>query len=149
MSILNGTDPKRFIADFFSSFTDELLRSDEDPALIVDRYHTPDIVEIADGHRMDRDKLIAHTRPIRKNRPTSRIEVHEALANGDRIAARYTLYAQNRDRDLAIEVCFFGRFTPEGRMRQAHMLTRTIPADVNADAAQREPGMAEEQEASA
>lgn len=119
------TDPKRFIADFFTSFTDDLVHSDEDPAQIIDRYHTSDIVEIADGHRMDRDKLIAHARPVRKNRPAIRMEVHEAMADGDRIAARYTLHSQNRKRDLAVEVCFFGQFTPDGRMHEAHMLTRT------------------------
>lgn len=129
MHTLNGTDPRQFIADFFTSFAGELLSGDEDPALIVDRYHTPDIVQIADGHRIDRDKLIAHTVPVRRNRPTSRIEVHEALADGDRIAARYTLSVRNRGKDLEIEVCFFGRFTAEGRMRQAHMLTRTVSAE--------------------
>ncbi|GLY68174.1 nuclear transport factor 2 family protein [Amycolatopsis taiwanensis] len=131
MRTLNSTDPKQFIADFFSSFHDELVRSDEDPALVFDRYHTPDIVQVADGHRMDRDKLIAHTRPVRKNRPAGRMDVHEALVNGDRIAARYTLYVQMRKKNLAIEVCFFGQFTDEGRMRQAHMLTRSVPTDVD------------------
>lgn len=129
MNLFDDTDPKQFIADFFTSFNDALLDGDEDPALVVDRYHTPDIVQIADGHRIDRDKLIAHTRPVRKNRPSGRWEVHEALAYGDQIAARYTLHVQNRKRDLAIEVCFFGRFAPDGRMRQAHMLTRTVPAE--------------------
>lgn len=129
MTPLHDTDPKQFITDFFTSFTQELLHDDEDPALIVDRYHTPDIVQIADGNPMDRDKLIAHTRPVRKNRPTSRMEVHEALADGDRIAARYTLHVRTRGRDLAIEVCFFGQFAPDGRMRRAHMLTRTLSAD--------------------
>ncbi|WP_432135742.1 nuclear transport factor 2 family protein [Streptomyces sp. bgisy154] len=122
------TDPKRFIADFFTSFTEDLLRSDEDAALIVDRYHTPDIVEIADGHRMDRDKLVAHTRPVRKNRPTIRVEVHDAVAEADRIAARYTLHSSQRGKNLAVEVYFFGRFAPDGRMRQAHMATRIVPA---------------------
>jgi hypothetical protein len=126
MSTLNSTDPKQFIADFFTSFTNDLLDSDDDPALIVDRYHTPDIVQVADGHRMDRDKLIAHTHPVRKNRPSSRMDVHEAVADGDRIAARYTLYVRNRTKDLAIEVHFFGQFTPEGRLHQAHMLTRKV-----------------------
>ncbi|TMR96951.1 nuclear transport factor 2 family protein [Nonomuraea basaltis] len=149
MSSLNDADPKQFIADFFTSFTDELLRSDEDAALIVDRYHTPDIVQIADGIRIDRDKLIAHTRPVRKNRPNSRMEVHEALASGDRIAARYTLHVQNRKRDLAIEVYFFGQFTPDGRMRRAHMLTRTVPVEVGTDPGQQMPGISEKQEASA
>lgn len=122
------TDPKQFIADFFMSFHEELVQSDEDPATIFDRYHTPDIVQIADGHRTDRDKLIAHTRPVRKTRPGNRTEVHEAIADGDRIAARYTLHVQRRGRYLAIEVCFFGRFAADGRMREAHMLTRTLPA---------------------
>lgn len=146
MNPLDGTDPKQFIADFFTSFTDDLLRSDEDPALIVDRYHTPDIVQVADGHRMDRDKLIAHTRPVRKNRPSSHMEVHEALVTGDRIAARSTLYVRNRRSNLAIELYFFGQFTPDGRMRQAHMLTRTLPADT--DPGQPEPGTPERRGAS-
>ncbi|MER6170880.1 nuclear transport factor 2 family protein [Streptosporangium sp. NPDC001681] len=147
MSPLHDTNPKQFIADFFTSFTEELLCGDEDLALIVDRYHTPDIVQIADGNRIDRDKLIAHTRPVRKNRPQSRMEVHEALANGDQIAARYTLRVHNRKRDLAIEVYFFGQFAPDGRMRQAHMLTRTLPTD--GDPGQPAPTMSDRQEASA
>lgn len=133
MTTPHGLDPKQFIADFFTSFTDELLTSDTDPALIVDRYHTPDIVQVADGHRMDRDRLIAHTRPVRKNKPASHIEVHEALADGDTVAARYTLHVENRQKHLAIEVHFFGKFTPEGLMRQAHMLTRTVPLELEAN----------------
>ncbi|MFF4234391.1 nuclear transport factor 2 family protein [Actinomadura geliboluensis] len=134
MRALAGTDPERFIADFFTSFTRDLLDGDDDPAAIVDRYHTPDIVQVADGHRMDRDKLIAHTRPVRKNRPDGRVEVHDAIADGDRIAARYTLHVRQRGKDLRIEVCFFGRFADDGRMRAAHMLTRSVPADREAPA---------------
>lgn len=128
MSRLDSADPKRFIADFFTSFTDDLLNSEEDAELVVDRYHTPDVVQIADGNRIDRDKLVAHTRPVRRNRPTSRVDVHEALANGDRIAARYTLHVVSRNKSLAIDVHFFGRFTPDGRMREAHLLTRSTDA---------------------
>ncbi|AQZ66840.1 unnamed protein product [[Actinomadura] parvosata subsp. kistnae] len=122
------TDPKTFISDFISSLTSDLVNTDEDPAAIIDRYHTPDIVQIADGHRMDRDKLIAHTRPIRKNRPEGRMEVHDAVMDGDRLAARYTLHIRQRGKDLAMDVYFFGRFAPDGRMREAHMLTRALPA---------------------
>lgn len=128
MTPFHGTDPKNFIADFHASFHDELVNSDEEASVIVDRHHTPDIVHIADGHRMDREKLIAHTRPVRKNRPTGRMEVHEAVADGDRIAARSTLYVTNRGKDLTMEVYFFGEFTPDGRMRRGHTLTRTVPA---------------------
>ncbi|WP_306185352.1 MULTISPECIES: nuclear transport factor 2 family protein [unclassified Streptomyces] len=133
MTPLHETGPKEFIAGFFTSFTEELLQSDEDPAVIVDRFHTPDIIQVADGHRIDRDKLIAHTRPVRKNRPTIRMDVHEAIADGDRIAARYTLHASQRGKDLAIEVCFFGRFAADGRMRRAHMATRALPADAGSE----------------
>ncbi|MBX7555473.1 nuclear transport factor 2 family protein [Streptomyces sp. NPDC004232] len=127
MTPLHGTDPKEFIAGFFTSFAEELLRSDEDPAVIVDRFHTPDIVQVADGHRIDRAKLIAHTRPVRKNRPTIRMEVHEAITDGERIAARYTLHSSQRGKDLATEVHFFGHFTTDGRMHRAHMATRSVP----------------------
>lgn len=129
MPTFTGTDPAGFIADFFTSFNEHLLADDEDAAVVVDRFHTPDIVQVADGHRMDRDKLIAHTRPIRKNRPTSHIDVHEAIADNDRIAARYTMHVSQRGREFAIEVCFFGQFTSDGRMREAHMLTRTASTD--------------------
>ncbi|HEY3682716.1 MAG TPA: nuclear transport factor 2 family protein [Streptosporangiaceae bacterium] len=122
------TDPGVFIAAFFTDFTADLLRDDTDPAEIVDRYHTPDIVQIADGNRIDRAKLIAHTRPVRKNRPEGRIEVHEAYATADHLAARYTLHVHQRGKTLAIDVHFFGHFTPDGRMREAHMLTRSTTA---------------------
>ncbi|MGW3343105.1 nuclear transport factor 2 family protein [Nonomuraea rubra] len=120
------TDPKTFIADFFTSLSDDLVNTDEDAAVIIDRYHTPDIMQFADGNPIDRDKLIAHTRPVRKNRPESRMEVHEAYTDGDRLAARYTLHVRQRGKDLAIDVHFFGRFTPDGRMREAHLLTRSV-----------------------
>lgn len=129
MTPLRDADPKEFIADFFTSFTEDLLESDEEPAVIVDRFHTLDIVQVADGHRIDRDKLIAHTRPVRKNRPTIRLEVHEAVAAGDRIAARYTLHSSQRGKHLATEVYFFGEFTADGRMRRAHMATHTVSAE--------------------
>jgi ketosteroid isomerase-like protein len=126
MGSIMKTDPKTFIADFMTSLTDDLVNTDEDPAVIIDRYHTPDIVQFADGNRIDRDKLIAHTRPVRKNRPESRMEVHEAVMDGDRLAARYTLHVRQRGKDLAIDVHFFGRFADDGRMREAHLLTRTL-----------------------
>ena len=129
MGLPGSADPKQFIFDFFSSYGHELVRGEEDADVIVDRYHTPDVIQIADGQRMNREQLIAHSRPLRKRQPRSRMEVHEALADGDRIAARYTLHVEDRRRTFAIEVCFFGLFAADGRMRQAHMLTRTLPGD--------------------
>lgn len=129
MRAFTSTDAGRFVATFVTTFNEHLLASDEDAAVVVDRFHTPDIVQVADGHRMDREKLIAHTRPVRKNRPAIRVDVHEAIADNDQIAARYTLHVRQRGKELAIEVCFFGRFAPDGRMRQAHILTRVAATD--------------------
>jgi SnoaL-like protein len=123
----SSSEPKQFIFDFFSSYGRDLLSGDEDAGVVVDRYHTPDIVQVADGQRMNREQLIAHSRPLRKRQPRSRMEVHEAVADDDRIAARYTLHVEDRRRTFAIEVYFFGQFSPDGRMRRAHMLTRTLP----------------------
>ncbi|MEE6262225.1 nuclear transport factor 2 family protein [Plantactinospora sonchi] len=128
MRALDGTDPKQFITDFFTSFMSDLVRGEEDPTVVVDRYHTPDIVQIADGSRMDRAKLIAHVRPAQRHQPSARWEVHEAVADSDRIAARYTLHFQNSKREGSVEVYFFGQFAADGRMRRAHMLTRSVPS---------------------
>jgi hypothetical protein len=129
MRPFDSADPQGFLTDFFSGFHHDLVHGEEDAGIVVDRYHTPDIVQFADGHRMDRGRLIAHTRPTRKHKPSLRVEVHEALADGDRIAARYTLHVRDRGRDLAVDVSFFGRFAPEGRLSSAHMLTRTLPQE--------------------
>lgn len=121
--------PEQFIANFFTSFTAATVADDNDPAAIVDRFHTADIVQIADGIRIDRDRLIAHLRPVRKKLTDYRFEVHEALADGDRIAARMTVHATMRKGDtVTTEVFLFGEFDADGRMRHAHQLTRAVPA---------------------
>lgn len=126
MRPFDAADPRGFLVDFFMSYHHDLVHGDEDAATVIDRYHTLDVVQVADGHTMDRAKLVAHSRPVRKNKPELAIEVHDALACGEEIAARYTLHVHDRRRDLAIDVHFFGRFTLEGRLRSADMLTRTV-----------------------
>ncbi|MBF6179022.1 nuclear transport factor 2 family protein [Nocardia otitidiscaviarum] len=125
MNIDSPSDPAQFIRDFFTSFTDAAM-SDGDPAEVVDRFHSREIVQVADGLRIDRDRLIAHLRPIRKTLAEYRFDVHEAMADGGRIAARMTIHARRRNGDeITTDVHFFGEFTPDGRMRRAHQLTRT------------------------
>lgn len=122
--------PERFVADFFNSFTEQAL-GDEDAGAVVDRFYTPDVVQVTNGVPLDRARLVAHLRPIRKNLVAYRYEVHEALADGDRIAARLTIHAQLRhERAVSTEVYLFGEVTPDGRIRRAHQLTRTsTPAE--------------------
>lgn len=129
MHAFHGKDPARFLADFYTSFTADLLADEGDAAPIVDRYHTPDVVQYADGVRIDRDRLIAHAQPVRRNHPEVRVEVHEAVAVEDRLAARYTMHAQMAEERISNEVYFFGTFAPDGRLRTAHMRTRTLSPD--------------------
>lgn len=121
---------ERFVADFFNSFTEQAL-GDEDAGAVVDRFYTPDVVQMSDGVPFDRAKLVAHLRPIRKNLVAYRYEVHEALVDGDRIAARLTIHAELRhERAVSTDVYLFGEITPDGRIRRTHQLTRTTTPSV-------------------
>ncbi|MFD8101109.1 nuclear transport factor 2 family protein [Nocardia fluminea] len=80
-----------------------------------------------DSIRLDRDRLIAHLRPVRKNLRDYRFEIHEVIADGDRIAARMTIHATMRKTGpLTTELFLFGEFTPDGRLRRAEQLTRIV-----------------------
>lgn len=100
---------------------------DEDPGVVTDRYHTPDIEWHSDGICLDRARLIAHARPARKNAITGEVEVHDALVAGDRVAARYVLHTTMRTgHRLSHEVYLFGELAPDGRLRRIHSTTRDV-----------------------
>lgn len=127
MEPFTGTTPERFVSDFFTSLTESTVRGDT-PESVMARHFTPDIVQISDGNRLEHDRLLAHLRPVRKNVAGWRFEVHEAIADGNRIAARLTIHARTRKGGAtATEVHLLGEFTDDGRMRRAHQLTRTLP----------------------
>ncbi|MFW6690280.1 nuclear transport factor 2 family protein [Streptomyces sp. MAR4 CNX-425] len=122
-----GEQPRQFIAELFTSFTREIVADDGDPGPVIDRYYTPDVVQIADGIRLDRDRLVAHVRPVRKNLADFAFEVHEALRDGERIAARFTIRATDRKgRRTATEVHLFGELAPDGRICRTHQISRTL-----------------------
>lgn len=118
---------EQLVAAFFSDYTAAAMDLDNDPAEVIDRFHTSDIVQLADGVRLDRDRLVAHIKPVRKNLRDYRFEVHEAFMDGARFAARMTIHAEMRNRGtVASEVFMFGEFAPDGRLRRAEQLTRTV-----------------------
>jgi hypothetical protein len=111
---------------FYNSFTSEMLAADE-PAEVVDRYYAADVLQVADGIEIDRDKLIAHLRPVRKNLVSWRYEVHEALLEKEKLAARFTIHAQLRKgRMISTEVYLFAELTPDGRLQRSTQLTRDV-----------------------
>ncbi|MEI5101978.1 nuclear transport factor 2 family protein [Streptomyces sp. PmtG] len=131
MKPLDQSTPEQFIADFFTSFHEQVVRGEHDPAPAMARFYTPGIVMISDGVRLDWGRLVDHIRPVRKNLAADvepRFEVHEAIADGDRIAARLTIDATLRKKRIVTEVMAFYVFTPDGRMTRSHGFTRAATA---------------------
>ncbi|MEV0795213.1 nuclear transport factor 2 family protein [Kribbella sp. NPDC050459] len=125
---MSDLSAREFVADFFGSFTREVMEGG-DAAAVVDRYYTPDIEQIADGVTLDRQRLIDHLRPVRKNLVSFSYDVHEAIRAGDRVAARFTIHAElRRGRTIATEVYLFGELAPDGRMRRTTQATRDVTA---------------------
>lgn len=131
MNPLHTKPPGQFIDDFFTTFTEAVVHGAEDASDLMARYCTRDVVQVADGIRLDWDRLVAHLRPMRKNLREFRFEVHEAYADGGRIAARFTIHAQMRKGGpVSTRVHMFAEFTSEGLMRRAEQLTRPVtPAE--------------------
>ncbi|MFG3441092.1 nuclear transport factor 2 family protein [Nonomuraea sp. NPDC047897] len=117
----------RAFHDFLTRLPRELGLGTEDAAQVVDRYYTPDITYRNDGVTLDRDRLIAHAAPARKNARELHLQVHDTVIQGERAAARYTLRVRTRkDKTLEIEVCLFATFAPDGRVRRVDSTTRTV-----------------------
>ncbi|WP_225102597.1 nuclear transport factor 2 family protein [Streptomyces sp. CoH27] len=120
--------PAQELAGYLRSYIREMGLGNEDPGVVIDRYHTPDIEWHSDGIWLDRDKLIAHARPARKSAIALDVEVHDTLVAGDRVAARYTLRSTMRKgRRLSNEIYLFGELAPDGRLRRVHSTTRDMP----------------------
>lgn len=115
------------LTELLTAFTVDIVHSRDDAETIVDRYHAPDVVQYSDGKRFERDQLIAHVHPVRKNLVDFRIELHDAVRDGDRVAARYTLHAEmRRGRRVRTEIHAFADFAEDGRLRRVHQLTRDV-----------------------
>ncbi|WP_037682993.1 nuclear transport factor 2 family protein [Streptomyces cellulosae] len=130
---LPAKPPEQFIADFFTTFTDAVVHASEDASDLMSRYYTRDVVQVADGVPLDWERLVAHLRPVRKNLREFRFEVHEAFADGDRIATRFTIHARMRKGGpVSTRVHMFAEFTPDGLLRRAEQLTRAVaPGEPN------------------
>jgi SnoaL-like domain len=122
------TRAERDLAARLAAVPQELVFGDDQPAAIVDRYYAPDFEQDHDGIRFDRERVIQHARPARKNVVSLRTEVHEVLVSGDRFAARYTLHTVlRRGATLADEIYLFGRLAADGRICRIDSTTRKAP----------------------
>lgn len=120
--------PRDDFIRYLVSYPEEMAFESEEPAAILDRYHTDDFEQYNDGLLLDRERLIAHVRPVRRNATSCRVDVHEAVVSGDTVAARYTLHAALRKgRVTATEIYMFGCLAPDGRISRIDQVTRTLP----------------------
>lgn len=129
-----GISSEHDLTDFLVAYTHDMALSDEDPGTILDRYFIPDFEYCNDGLVIDRQRMIDHARPVRKNVDRSGIagdgsgvEIHEALISGDRIAARWTLRTTLRKgKTFTAEIYMFGRLAPDGRIRRIDQTSRQL-----------------------
>ncbi|HEX6500312.1 MAG TPA: nuclear transport factor 2 family protein [Micromonosporaceae bacterium] len=121
--------PGRDIVAYLANYPQEVAFGTEEPSVLFDLYHTPDFVHCNDGIPLDRERLLAHVRPARKNAASVDVDVHDAMVDGDRVAARYTLTAvMRRGQTIATEIYMFGRIAPDGRLCRIDSVTRTLPS---------------------
>jgi hypothetical protein len=114
------------LTHYLTAFPGEITFGDEPPETVFDRYHAAGYEMVNDGVRLDRQRLLDHVRPARKRARAVRVEVLDALVDGDRFAARYVLTAAMRKGgEIVTEVHMFGRVAPDGRLQSAEQLTRT------------------------
>lgn len=122
--------PRTDLTGYLLRYPEEAGLGEEDPATVLDRYHTPDYQLINDGVLLDRKRLLDHIRPARKRATALRVEVEQALVDGDQVAARYRLIAELRKGGtITTEIYMFGELAADGRLRRAVQATRTIPSD--------------------
>jgi len=116
-------------AGYLARYPQQITFGDQDPAVVMDRYHTTDFEMINDGVRLDRDRLLAHVQTGRRNAAAVQVVVHDAVVDGDRLAARYTLTATMRKGQvIATEIYMFGHLAADGRLRHVDQVTRSVPA---------------------
>ncbi|MBN6057314.1 nuclear transport factor 2 family protein [Nonomuraea sp. RK-328] len=130
-----GISSERDLADFLITYTRDMAVSDEEPGAILDRYFVPDFEYCNDGLLIDRQRMIDHVRPVRKNVDKeamtadgwSGVEIHEALVSGDRIAARWTLRTTLRKgKTFAAEIYMFGHLAADGRIRRIDQISKQL-----------------------
>ena len=71
-----------------------------------------------------------------EERPPGEEWVHEAIADGNRLAAHYTMYVHIRGKDLTIESGIFAVFAPDGRMQRQQIFFRDVPAEPDTESSQ-------------
>ncbi|MFG2652237.1 nuclear transport factor 2 family protein [Streptomyces sp. NPDC048436] len=130
MTVDSERTPESLVSEFFNSYVKEVVFGSEDPQKSIDRFYTPDFVQIADGTEMNREQLAEHAPTAKQTFEKAHYEVHEAVHNGASVAARLTFHAVTRAGGaMDVDFYVFAELADDGkRVRRIHQLTRTHEA---------------------
>jgi hypothetical protein len=92
------------------------------------RYFHPDYRQCADGEVLDYAGFLDHMKLLRSRiAPGCRVEVHEALRDGRRIADRHTVHVIKADGgQVETEVYFFAELAEDFRLVRVDEITRMV-----------------------
>ncbi|WP_026413836.1 hypothetical protein [Actinomadura oligospora] len=118
------------LSEFLVAYTRDMVEPDEDPAEVLARYFVPDFEYCNDGLVINRERMLAHVRGLRKRVTPSdvgSVDVHEAVLSGDRFAVRYTLdVTTGKGGDFRSEIYMFGHLAADGRIHRVDQTTRDL-----------------------
>ncbi|QEU90411.1 hypothetical protein [Streptomyces kanamyceticus] len=119
-------DPRAFLEKLYNNFQHELF-SEEDAGEVIDRYYAPGFLQVSDGIKIDRDRLIKHIRPVKKSVVSGSYEVLQAVMDGNRLAARFVIRAvTKRGEETENDVHMFCEMTDDGRFVHIDQITRSV-----------------------
>ncbi|QEU90413.1 nuclear transport factor 2 family protein [Streptomyces kanamyceticus] len=126
-----GTTPEEFASNFFTSYAKEVIFGGGDPARNIDRFYTPDFVQVTDGTETDRAALAAHAPAASQTFESVQYTVHEALRSGDTLAVRLTFEGSLKaGGTIQMEYYTFAELAADRRFQRVSQITRTLKNDM-------------------
>ncbi|MEU7577078.1 nuclear transport factor 2 family protein [Streptomyces sp. NPDC041068] len=131
MTVDLGTTPKEFASNFFNSYVKEVIFGGGDPEQSIDRFYTPDFVQVSDGTELDRAALAEHAPAASNTFDGAQYTVHEALQSGDTLAVRLTFEgALKAGGMIQMEYYTFAELSDDRRFKRVTQITRTLKNDM-------------------
>ncbi|MFF3258422.1 nuclear transport factor 2 family protein [Streptomyces sp. NPDC002932] len=115
-------DPALYLTTFAELANDPDVPLEE----AYDRFHTPDSVQYINGTALQRPAALLSLAAARDKGPDYTLDVHAALAQGNRFAARYSMVpSQHGRRAGEMEIFTFGELADDGRVRLLRSVMQT------------------------
>jgi hypothetical protein len=124
-----GLHTEEDLTEFLTGYPEQMALGDEEPGRILDRWFAPGFVFRNDGLVLERQRLIDHVRPARRNARAISVDVHAKLLSNNGIAAHYTLHATMRTGAVvSTEIFMVGGLAEGGRISAIEQRSRMLGA---------------------